>query len=240
MKILLVLSSDKIFKHISLCVRPLGFELIRYFHVLKAMDNVDEIDPQAIIISAVDFPRHWKVMVQFFRSERPKDSCPIILLKGDNFCVEEISKASFLGVSGTVFEVLSSSEIDRLQTILSRHLPVEEKRRTRRLYVEPHQKFGFVFSHPKNNKLVTGRVRNISGGGLSFQADNQTLMHDIALNTTLLNCSFRAEDAMLSPVCRLARTGRIVSMEFLFFPKMETQILNTCIEKFLQGKLGEF
>jgi hypothetical protein len=76
-----------------LYVKPLGFELIRYHHVLKAMDNIDETDPSGIIISARDFPRHWKTMVQFVRSERPKDACPIIILKGENFPLEETSKA---------------------------------------------------------------------------------------------------------------------------------------------------
>src|SRR5215510_14896558 len=101
MKLLLVLGSDSTYNHISLCVRPLGFELIRYYHVLKPMDNIDEIDPHGFIISAVDFPRHWKSMVQFIRNERPKETCPIIILKGNNFPVDDISKASFLGVSGT-------------------------------------------------------------------------------------------------------------------------------------------
>ena len=68
MKLLLVLSSDETYNHISHFVKPLGFELIRYNHILKAMDNIDEIEPAAIIISARDFPRHWKIMVQFVRN----------------------------------------------------------------------------------------------------------------------------------------------------------------------------
>ena len=231
MKLLLVLGSDDTHNLISLYVKPLGFELIRYSHVLKAMDNIDEIDPSAIVISARDFPRHWKTMVQFIRTDRTKESCPIIILKGENFPLEEASKASFLGVSGLVTEALDNPvEISRLQGILGRYMPVDEKRRTQRFYAESWQRFGLVFSRPADNVLVTGEVKNISTGGLSFLPDTPSLMKDISLNTELGSCSLRAGNSILSPKCRLARTGRIVSMEFLFFPEGQQVTLTEYIE----------
>ena len=237
MKLLLVLSSDSTYKQIFYCVRPLGFEIIRYFHALKAMDNIDEIDPQAIVISAVDFPRHWKTMVQFFRSGRTKEECPIILLKGDKFSIEDTSKASFLGVSGTVNETLEEEEIDRFHSILERHLPVEEKRKNRRFRIDPEQKFGFVFSHPESHILVTGQIKDISSGGLSFMPESRSLMGNIAVNTQLKECSLRAGQFILSPVCRVVRIGGIVSMEFLSFPKDEQQDLDDSLKRLLRGEL---
>ena len=231
MKLLLVLGSDETYNLISLYVKPLGFELIRYNHVIKAMDNIDEIDPSAVVISGKDFPRHWKTMVQFIRNERTKDVCPIIILKGDNFSTEEASKASFLGVSGIVTETLDNpAEIDRLQGILGRYMPVDEKRRNHRFYTQPWQRFNLVFLHPLDKFLVTGEVKNISTGGLSFLPDNPSLMKDITLNMELDECSLRAGDSLLSPGCRLARTGRIVSMEFLSFPEGESETLAQYIE----------
>ncbi len=38
------------------------FDLIHYRTPLKAMDNLEEISPDAIIINTIDFPRHWKVL----------------------------------------------------------------------------------------------------------------------------------------------------------------------------------
>ena len=231
MKLLLVLGDADTFNIILHYVKPLGFDLIHYTHVLKAMDNIDEIDPQAIIISAKDFPRHWKTMVQFVRSERPKDVCPIIILKGTHFPVEEASKASYLGVSGIVTETLDNpSEVDRLQGILGRYIQVDEKRHNPRFHTESWQKFGFTFTRPADNVLVTGEVKNISTGGLSFLPDNSSLLNDIALNTQLADCSLRAGDSMLNPVCRLNRTGRIVSLEFTSFPEGEQEILNNYME----------
>ena len=230
MKLLLILSSDDTYNQIASFVKPLGFELIRYDHILKAMDNIDEIDPLAIIVSARDFPRHWKALVQFVRIDRSKDVCPIIVLKGDNFTMEEASKASFLGVSGIVTEALDDpAEITRLQGILGRYLPVDEKRRTNRIYVEPWQNFSFSFVRPKDKVLVTGEVKDISIGGLSFQPDNAALMKDLSLNIELGECSLRVGEAILSPICRVARTGRIVSMEFLSLPKEERETLTKYI-----------
>jgi len=231
MKLLLVLGDDNTHKLLENYVKPLGFELIRYSHVIKAMDNIDEINPNAIIISARDFPRHWKVMVQFVRNERSKETCPIIILKGENFAVEEASKASFLGVSGIVTETMeNSTEISRLQGILGRYMPVDEKRQTHRLYIEPWQRFAFVFTRPGDHVLVTGEIKDISTGGLSFLPDNSSLLKDMALNMEMEECSLRAGDSILSPVCRLSRTGRIVSLAFLSFPTGEQETLNKYLE----------
>jgi hypothetical protein len=239
MKLLLVLASDSTYKQLFYCLRPLGFEVIRYLHALKAMDNIDEIDPQAIIISAVDFPRHWKTMVQFFRTERSKDDCPIVILKGENFSMDDSSKASYIGVSGTVYESLDTQEVDRLQNILDRHLPVEEKRRSRRFRIDPWQRFGFVFNHPESNVLITGQIKDISKGGISFLPDDKSLVESIAINSKLENCSMRAGDFILSPVCRLVRISRFVSMEFLSFPAGEQEELDDSLKMLLHGELVE-
>jgi hypothetical protein len=195
------------------------------------MDNIDETDPAAIIISAQDFPRHWKTMVQFVRNERPKDACPIIILKGDNFPLEETSKAFFLGVSGIVTETLdNSSEVDRLQGILSRYMSVNERRQTHRYQAEQWHRFNFVFTNPGDQTLITGEVKTISSGGLSFLPDHPGVMKNISLNMVLTDCSLRAGDTILSPICRLARTGRSVSMQFLSFVGNEQEILNKYLE----------
>jgi hypothetical protein len=231
MKLLLVLGSDESYELISTYVKPLGFDLIRYRHVLKAMDNVDEIDPAAIIISARDFPRHWKILIQFVRSWRSKEDCPIIILKGKNFPIEETSKAFFLGVSGIVEESLEDPlELDRLQSILSRYIPVDEKRKSHRFHAEAWNRLGFMISNPVDQIIIPGEVKTISNTGLSFSPTNSSMMKDITLDMEISECSLRAGDAILSPVCKLVRTGRIVSLEFVSFPEEEQKILEDYLE----------
>ncbi|MDR1177220.1 MAG: PilZ domain-containing protein, partial [Spirochaetaceae bacterium] len=212
-------------------IKPLGFELIRYRHVLKAMDNIDEIDPVGIIISAEDFPRHWKILVQFVRSSRSKEATPIILLRGTSFPLEETSKASFLGVSGIVSETLDPIEMDRLQGILSRYIPVEEKRRARRFRPEEWSRMEFLFLNPENRKFITGTIQTISTTGLSFRPDQPGLLENIAPSMKLPECSLLAGDTVLAPVCRVTRTGRNISLEFASFRDQEQEVLEAYLDQ---------
>jgi len=233
MKLLLVLGSDDNFDIVSSSIPPLGFEIIRYRHVMKAMDNLDEISPSAIVISARDFPRHWKILVQFVRSERSRETCPIILLKGGAFSTEETAKAFFLGVNGVLDDALESPEkLNRLQNILGRHVPVHEKRKHHRYLVEPWHRVGFLVANFSGKEIVKGTVQNISVGGLSFLPINAESPKEEAVNEEFKECSLRVGDAILSPVCRLVRTGKIISLEFTSFPMGEQRILERYIEEF--------
>ncbi|HPC70226.1 MAG TPA: PilZ domain-containing protein [Treponema sp.] len=231
MKLLLVIASDETYSFIASYVRPLGFELIRYRHPLKAMDNIDEVDPDGVIISGEDFPRHWKTLVQFIRSERPKDRTAIVILKGPNFPFEEAAKASYIGVSGIVSDKLSNpEELDRLQGILSRYLPIEDGRRSKRIRPKPWDRFGFVACNPVDHTFITGSIETISSTGLSFLPDNAPSIQQLGLDTLLTECSLRVGDKILSPVCKLVRTGKIVSFHFESFPEGEQAILNDYIQ----------
>ncbi|GHV87566.1 hypothetical protein AGMMS50255_8620 [Spirochaetia bacterium] len=239
MKLLLVLCSDDTRDLISLHLEPLGFEMVRYSHVLKAMDNVDEVDPAAIIISASDFPRHWKTLVQFVRSERSRESCPIIILHHGEFPPDESDQAFHIEVSGIVDEKLDAGEIDRLQSILTRYVPAKEKRRTRRFFNVEDSHFGLLISNPKDNVIIPGTIKNISSSGLSFLPVYAAPMRDIGADTILSGCSLRAGNRILSPVCRLVSPGPIVSLEFVSFPPEEHNFLETYLNALPLQELKE-
>jgi hypothetical protein len=232
MKLLLITGSDNTADLVSFYVKPLGFDLIWYRHVIKAMDNLEEIDPSGIIISAEDFPRHWKVLLQFVRAQRSKDICPAILLTGSKFPQEEAAKALYLEVNGMVQEDLKDAvEVDRLQSILSRYVPVEEKRREHRTPVRPENRLGLIISNPFNKALITGDIKSISPSGLSFRPKQQTLMEKIEADQELSGCSLRAGEAILSPICRVVRPGRIVTLSFVSFPGEERQLFIDYLER---------
>jgi hypothetical protein len=101
-------------------------EIIHYSQALKAMDNIEEIDPGAIIINACDFPRHWKAIVQFVRQDRSRKTCPIIVLHSDKFTGEDADKAYVTGVNAIAPESLPPEEkAARIQGILNRYFGVE-------------------------------------------------------------------------------------------------------------------
>jgi hypothetical protein len=231
MKLLVVLGSDITYDNVSLFLKPLGFNIIRYRNVQKAMDNIDEIDPVGIIISAKDFPRHWKSMVSFVRYDRPKNDCPIVILKGEAFPEEEINKAMSLEVNGLVLESLENpAETEKIQTLLARYVSVEDKRKNRRYRPENWSRFGFVFSHPRDEKIITGTVKTVSSTGISFEPDHPGLTEKLKADATLENCSLRTGDHILSPVCTIRHTGKILAMEFVSFPDTEKETLDIYLE----------
>ena len=237
MKLLLVFAADDNCNIISRSVSQLGFEMIRYRQVLKAMDNIDEINPSAIVVSARDFPRHWKFLVQFVRTERVNEICPIVILKGGNFSTEEMTSAYFLGVSGIIDDSLNNpAEISRLQNILSHYAPLgapplEEKRKHRRFHIEPWHRVNILAVNRREKTLVTGDVKNISAGGLAFVPFNSLPMGDASLGDQFGECSLRLGNSILSPVCRLVRAGEKPAMEFTSFPEDEQRILEQFIQQ---------
>jgi DNA-binding response OmpR family regulator len=231
MKLLLILGSDETSEIIARNIKPLGFEIIRYRHVLKAMDNIDEIDPAAIIVSARDFPRHWKIVVQFVRTERSREICPIILLTGTLFSLEDAAKAFHIGVNGIVREELDRSvEMDRLQSILERYLTVEDKRKSRRYHQAGWTNFGLCLANPRDKAIITGTVETISATGVSFLPDDPALLENIPGGAELSECSLRIGDSILSPICRIIRREPALSLEFAFLAGEEQIQLESYLE----------
>ena len=228
MKLLLVLGSDDNYDTISQSINSLGFELIRYRHVLKAMDNIDEIDPEAIMISARDFPRHWKILVQFVRNERPKETCPIIILKGGNFSAEETSKAFYLGVNGIVADMLVQEDIDRLKNIFGRSVPSKQEQQ---FFVEPWHRVGLLMADLSDSSFIIGDVKTISANGLSFSSEQPLPPNAVTLNKELKECSLRVGDAILSPVCRITGVEKDIPLEFVSFPDDEQHTLTRYLEE---------
>ncbi|MDR2403371.1 MAG: PilZ domain-containing protein [Spirochaetaceae bacterium] len=227
MKLLLILGSDDVLDLISRNIKPLGFDLIRYRYVIKAMDNIDEIDPTAIIISAQDFPRHWKILLQYVRAERSKDVCPIIILRGDNFSLEDASKAFFIGANGIVSEnLVFAGEMHRLQNILSRYVNVEEKRKARRYEAETWTRFGLCVANPLNKIIIIGTVKTLSTTGISFAPYDQELIENIPPDEEVGECSLRVGDDIISPICRVVRKEPVLSMEFIFLSGNDQIILD--------------
>jgi hypothetical protein len=233
MKLLAVLGSDGNYAVVSRRVKPLGFETVRYRHVVKAMDNIDEINPDAIIVSARDFPRHWKIFVQFIRAVPAPKNCPIIVLKTPDFSDEESSKASFLGVSCLVNDNLDNpAELEDLLKILSRHIKVNERRLNRRFFVEPWFRFGFMFARPQDKLIVPCELVTISIAGISCKPAGFDLIKGLYPGMELAECSLRLGSAIFSPICRLVRIDSAVSIEFVSFPDGGKQILEQYLEGF--------
>jgi hypothetical protein len=214
MKALLLIESDRISDIASFYLRPLGFETIRYRNPVKAVDNLEEIAPDAIVVSTRDFPRHWKVLAQAVRAEKNKQQCVIVLLKGEHFPLEEAAKAAHIGINGVVKDDLDDRrEQNRFQQLLKRYIVVDEDRAMDRIMPSAWDKLDFMFAHPTSLSPISGRLESISITGISFLPDLPALASDLLAGDLIEDCSMRVGADILTLSCRVAHSGRVLGLE---------------------------
>ncbi|MDR2343033.1 MAG: PilZ domain-containing protein [Spirochaetaceae bacterium] len=226
MKLLLVLDSHEIRGRIENYVKSLGIEVVCYQHILKAMDNVDEISPDGIVVSASDFPRHWKTLVSFVHSERPPETCAIVLLHGSFFSEQERKKALSLDVSCLINETrLDKGALNQLREVFRPYISAEKW--VNHLAVRPENSLAMIVTNPLTGALIPGKAVQISPDGAVFMPDKPALTKNLPVATELPGCSIRAGGAILSPVCRVVRNGYgVITLEFTALSPREKNILD--------------
>jgi Anthranilate/para-aminobenzoate synthases component II len=213
MKALLLVESDRIADLARFYLRPLGFETLRYRNPVKAVDNLEEIDPDALVVSARDFPRHWKVIAQAIRAFRDKDECVIVLLKGESFPLEEAAKATHIGVNGVLRDDLDDRrEQARFQELLRRYIVIDDERAVDRISPSAWDRLDFMFAHPRSLAPIAGKLETISPVGLSFIPDMPALVSDLSAGDLLEDCSLRVGGDILSLGCKVARAERVLGL----------------------------
>ncbi|HPM05452.1 MAG TPA: PilZ domain-containing protein, partial [Treponemataceae bacterium] len=94
----IIAESEDYIKELSQKLDDEGLKIIRYTWLLKALDNLEEINPQRIYVNALDYPRHWKTLVQYSNGNFLEKKPEIFLYQIDNFGEEEREKAKCLDV----------------------------------------------------------------------------------------------------------------------------------------------
>ena len=154
MKALIV--SDALQESLSIqsAMEGMGYDTICYRWLLKALDNLEEIQPHVIVINAVDYPRHWKVLVQHCKCNL-KSQPKVILLTPVDFEDEEAEKAHHLGVCGCIAGA-QQEHLDRLQQLLEgrddRRAAEQEASRT------AATEAAILFVHPDEGTLYSGHL----------------------------------------------------------------------------------
>jgi hypothetical protein len=212
MKALIVAERDEIASIAQRMLRAVGFDSMRYRNPLKAMDNLEEIEPDLVAMSALDYPRHWKTLLQCLRSFFERERCVFVLLTPYGFPMEEAAKASHLGANGIVCEDLELPEnAMRFSALLKRYKPVEEKREGVRLVPQESDGIALFLIHPSRYALIPGKVTTISAKGLSFHADDPLLVADLALGTEARGARLKVGGRILSVDLRVVAAGRIIN-----------------------------
>ncbi len=216
MKILLVIERDTLRDAIIQHLSPRGFDFITYSNPVKAIDNIPEIAPDIVIFSSVDFPRHWKPFLKVLRLFKSRDESIFVLLKSENFSVEESTKAAILGVNAIIPDNLEDPlSIQQLKDIFSRFTPASENRLDRRYLGVIAKDIEFIFNHPISLQIVTGILTDISLGGISFKPDVPRLTQDIMEGIVLENCTLRINENFYMIPVKVIRNNIQISLGFI-------------------------
>ena len=193
-----------------------SIDIIHYSSPLKALDNLQEIAPDAIVIDTVDFPRHWKVITQYLRYDTSKNDVVIILIVNDLFSPLEADKATKAGVQGIVnVDAPCESVVKNAQGILSKYKSFTFKRRGRGSTSSSSfldNECSFLFVEPTTCSIVTGKVKDINEESLLFIPDSE--LENLEVGTVLSNCSLKLKNVILTPNMHVVELGNYINLEF--------------------------
>lgn len=165
-------------------LEPLGAGVVHYRSPLKALENLSEIDPQAILYAQMDFPRHWKVLLSMIRQEKSKEECIFILFhEGSEVPATEAEKAAFLEVNA----ILSMEK--GLQDFIKQFVDIYLRYRNFPVLLTStslqHNGWNMAFQHPTRQHLVNGLLVQIDRIGGLFRPDSRKAIADIKTKTVI-------------------------------------------------------
>ena len=109
MKALLVLEDKEKLSLLNKKLTETGYDTICYQWLLKALDNIEEIAPHLIFISAIDYPRHWKTFVQHVRTHFSAEDTAIFLIS-PSLNQDEVEKSKILGIKYIISDIETDFE----------------------------------------------------------------------------------------------------------------------------------
>ncbi len=98
MKALVISDREEIINHVTPLLKEKGFDLIHYRWIIKALDNIEEIQPDVIVLSAMEYPRHWKTLAGFVQSGIGGNDVKLYLYDKEPLSAEDAKKAYDLGI----------------------------------------------------------------------------------------------------------------------------------------------
>lgn len=198
-----------------------NFELIHYRSPVKALDNIEEVTPDAVIINALDFPRHWKVITQYIRWDTTKGKIIIILLSDKKFVENDADKAVTAGVQGIIqMEHANFADIvPELKNIFSRY-GYGNKGNSEKDF---SKQVTFLFTNPLNEVIITGTVKNITPHEILFLPDMPANTAELNENTILEQCSLKIKNKIIVPTCKIKSNKSLLNLEFVDLNKQDSE-----------------
>ena len=112
MKALVISDRSEIIDFVTPLLKDKGFDLIHYRWIIKALDNIEEIQPDIIVLSAMEYPRHWKTLAGFVQSGIGGNDVKMYLYYTEPLSTDDAKKADDLGVLSIEQEFTDFMSVD--------------------------------------------------------------------------------------------------------------------------------
>ena len=111
MKALVISDRPEIIDYVFPRLKEKGFDLIHYRWIIKALDNIEEIQPDLIVLSAGEYPRHWKTLAGFVQSGIGGNDVKVYLYETTPLSQDDAKKADGLGVLSFIDDFEKAEEV---------------------------------------------------------------------------------------------------------------------------------
>jgi hypothetical protein len=214
MKALVVARNDSLKNLLGYHLKPLGFELIYFSDPVKVIDELEKLDPEMVLASAVDFPRHWKTLIRLLREKRSKEECVFVLLAA-SLPFEEAAKAMHLGVNGIISaEASDKQQVRQLAQLYRRYRSVKDQRRFQRLVPAASERIQLVFVHPRSSTIITGSLSEISIQGAGFKPADPESTADLRRGEEIPLATLRVGEDIVTLACQVSRNRGELGLQF--------------------------
>ncbi|MBN2536438.1 MAG: PilZ domain-containing protein [Spirochaetales bacterium] len=199
--------------------KPLGFEIEHKKDPVQAINEINRDDIDVIFYYERDYPRHWKPLLKVLRERKTKKETVFILITHKNFAFEEAAKAIYLQSNAIITDnIYNNRVIFRLEDILRRYFPdLPDSRKSSRYPVEESDRISFLFTHPDQLILITGRVLDISVEGIRFYPKATQRTQDLKPGQVIPCCSLMLGDDILTVNIEIVQNNQFLGCKFTFF-----------------------
>ncbi len=190
MKALIISEDENVYSALNTALINAGYDTIIYKWLLKALDNIEEIQPDCIVVSSSEYPRHWKTLVQFVKSGIGGDSVEVYLYEPKPMSSDDEEKARILGITdyftsldGAVLEKIFGKDEFSENLLADEAVPTVENIITEEPVSEKPARGGhFMFTHPLTHRFVTGKFFDFNGQTLSCTISNKEDLNGLCQN----------------------------------------------------------
>ncbi|HZK20131.1 MAG TPA: hypothetical protein VFC68_05330 [Treponemataceae bacterium] len=181
MKALIAAETESLINKYKILLEKNNYATIIYRWVLKAVDNLEEINPDIILISVSDYPRQWKTVVQYVRTIFTPTAPTIYLISEKELSEEDEEIAQVLNCKKITTETFNTIHYDS-ENIDEKTTEEADEKET--IFLNT-----FAFNHPKTGLLISGTVKHYNSPLFTFIPNDKKDISSLRFGIKIANAT---------------------------------------------------